>query len=356
MRILQTVASHIHPSIRLTIDYPSRHTEGKVPMLDVKMWIAEVDGERKVVYEHYEKPMTTKAVIHARSAMATQTKRTILSQEVLRILLHCSKYVAWEVVCEHINKFMKKMQYSGYTQAFRFSVVSSALNALKIIREKEECGIRPINRPKGWNQEERQKAKEEKKKTWYKRGGFDSVLFVPYTPEGKLKNLYQREISNSGIRIKVVEKTGDTIKRKLQTSNPFRARQCGREECFVCSSGGKGNCKSVGITYEIRCLGECGERNVYKGETAENAFTRGLQHRTYLNARNAINSPLWRHCREVHRGEMQEFQMNITGTFRNDAMLRQITEAVQIDDVTPRELMNTRAEWNMTRVPRALIT
>ena len=48
--------------------------------------------------------------------------------------------------------------------------------------------------------------------------------------------------------------------------------------------------------------------------------------------------------------------MNITGTFRNDAMLRQITEAVQIDDVTPRELMNTRAEWNMTRVPRALIT
>ena len=48
--------------------------------------------------------------------------------------------------------------------------------------------------------------------------------------------------------------------------------------------------------------------------------------------------------------------MNVTGVFRDDAMLRQITEAVQIDNVDPLELMNTRAEWNMTRVPRATIS
>ena len=48
--------------------------------------------------------------------------------------------------------------------------------------------------------------------------------------------------------------------------------------------------------------------------------------------------------------------MKITGTFRNDPMLRQITEAVQIENEDPRKLMNTRAEWNMTRVPRARIT
>ena len=83
---------------------------------------------------------------------------------------------------------------------------------------------------------------------------------------------------------------------------------------------------------------------------------RGLQHKAHLNARNLTNSPLWRHCWEVHNGNIQEFQMNVTGTFRNDAMLRQITEAVQIENVGARELMNTRAEWNMTRVPRASIT
>ena len=43
------------------------------------------------------------------------------------------------------------------------------------------------------------------------------------------------------------------------------------------------------------------------------------------------------------------------GDTGNDAMLRQISEAVQIDNVDPEKLMNTRAEWNMTRVPRATI-
>ena len=48
--------------------------------------------------------------------------------------------------------------------------------------------------------------------------------------------------------------------------------------------------------------------------------------------------------------------MTVTKTFKDNAMLRQITEAVQIDNVDPARLMNTRAEWNMTRVPRAVIT
>ena len=44
--------------------------------------------------------------------------------------------------------------------------------------------------------------------------------------------------------------------------------------------------------------------------------------------------------------------MKVTGTFKDDAMLRQITEAVQIENADTNTLINTRAEWNMTRVPR----
>ena len=47
--------------------------------------------------------------------------------------------------------------------------------------------------------------------------------------------------------------------------------------------------------------------------------------------------------------------MSVTGTFKDDAMLRQITEAVQIENLDPEKLMNSRTEWNMTRVPRATI-
>ena len=75
-----------------------------------------------------------------------------------------------------------------------------------------------------------------------------------------------------------------------------------------------------------------------------------------LAARDLNNSPLWRHCLEQHGGEVQTFLMSVTDTFKNDAMLRQITEAVQINNMEVGERMNDRAEWNMTRIPRTVIT
>ena len=59
---------------------------------------------------------------------------------------------------------------------------------------------------------------------------------------------------------------------------------------------------------------------------------------------------------EEHGGELQTFQMSITWSYRNDAMLREITEIVQIENTPTGTLMNDRAEWNMTRVPRVTIS
>ena len=106
----------------------------------------------------------------------------------------------------------------------------------------------------------------------------------------------------------------------------------------------------------LKCKTECETKDIYRGESSGNAYTRGDEHLTNLNNRDLRQSPLWRHCLEVHNGEVQEFEMNVTRSFKNDAMLRQITEAVQIDNTEQGRLMNTRAEWNMTRVPRATIT
>ena len=112
---------------------------------------------------------------------------------------------------------------------------------------------------------------------------------------------------------------------------------------------------SEGITYHIDFLGDCERKDLYRGESSHNAYTRGLKQQNDLNAHNVNNSALWRHCRDFHGGTMQEFRMKVTGTFKNDAMLRQISEAVQIERTDPNRLMNTRAEWNMTPVPRATI-
>ena len=182
------------------------------------------------------------------------------------------------------------------------------------------------------------------------------MLFIPTTPEGRLKRMYEDTIRRSGIRLKVVERTGRTLKSQLVTSNPFREPNCGRGDCLLCTTFGQGNCNAEGITYSIDCSGgEC-EKGRYKGETAYNAYTRGQEHQGRLAARDLSNSPLWRHCLEQHDGEEQTFLMSVTGTYRNDAMLRQITEAVQINNMDVGERMNDRAEWNMTRIPRSVIT
>ena len=200
-------------------------------------------------------------------------------------------------------------------------------------------------------------AKEKKTKTWYKIGGFDSVLFVPTTPDGKLKRMYENDIRKSGIRMKIVERTGRTLKSQLQTSNPFKEPNCGRDDCLLCRTLGQGNCMTEGVTYKLECASEeqCA-KDRYKGETGGNTYTRGLEHSARLAARDLNNSPLWRHCVEQHGGEEQTFLMSVTGTFRNDPMLRQITEAVQINNMGVGERMNDRAEWNMTPVPRTVIT
>ena len=295
-------------------------------------------------------------MIHAKLAIPMQVKRTVLTQEMLRILLHCSTHLPWITVQHHLSNFTLKMQYSGYDQPFRYDVTKSAINAYHTMRDNEANDIRPLYRPKSWPKAECIECRERKKSEWYKRGGFDSVIFVPSTPKEKLKRMYQTEIRKSGLRIKVIERTGRTLKSQLQISNPFKQEGCIRPNCFVWTTTKDGNCNSESVTYKIKCEGEDCRKNKYRGETAANGYTRGKKHLSDLAGRNTTNSPLWRHCVEEHGGELQTFQMSITWSYRNDAMLREITEIVQIENTPTGTLMNDRAEWNMTRVPRVTIS
>ena len=43
--------------------------------------------------------------------------------------------------------------------------------------------------------------------------------------------------------------------------------------------------------------------------------------------------------------------MSVTGQFRNDAMLRQVSEAVRINREGKKNVMNNKSEWNYVHVP-----
>ena len=135
-----------------------------------------------------------------------------------------------------MNNMMRRMQYSGYSKGFRYEIVQSALHAYKKIQELDQTGVKPMYRPKEWRQSERRKEKEEKRRSWYRKGNYSSVIFVPATPESSLKRSLDEDVKKSGLRIRIVEKSGMSVKRVLQRSDPFKKRTCERECCFVCRS------------------------------------------------------------------------------------------------------------------------
>ena len=85
-RIRET-GNKIHTSIQLEEDCPANYADNKVPILDIKVWVNE-DG--KIRHEYYSKSVSSKSVIDARSAMPREDKRTVLTQDLLRIILRCS--------------------------------------------------------------------------------------------------------------------------------------------------------------------------------------------------------------------------------------------------------------------------
>ena len=160
----------------------------------------------------------------------------------------------------------------------------------------------------------------------------------------------QEKVNYYGIKMKVVERTGNSLKSKLQKSNPFRKIKCERSDCFLCSTDGKGDCSRTNIKYSISCLaGEGACKGVYHGETAENAYTRGKEH---LQEIRAGKSRFNKHCSKKHEGILQPLRMQIDRSYQGDAMKRQIIEGVYIQRTDSEDLINDRAEWNHPRISR----
>ena len=350
MERMKKLGDDIHPSIKLTFDCPSKNQDRKLPILDVKMWVEkEQNGKSTIMHEFYQKDMSSKHVVHSRSGMSTQQKRTILTQEALRILQRCSENLNEKITKEHLSEFSRKMQFSGYEQKFREEVLRSALTAYERMREKDEKGEKPIYRDRQWKRKERKQEKREKKRTWHKKDGSETVVFIPATPNSELKKQYEKVIKDSKVNMKVIEKRGHTLQNMLQKSRPTLKRKCKEEdECLVCESGGKGDCKKENVTYEISC-NKC--KKVYIGETCKNAYTRGKQHKNQLQTQDK-DSVLYRHNQQDHHQEettTTTFKMNVLQSHRS-ALCRQITEAVKIDKTPNDKLINNKAEWGHNKV------
>ena len=94
-RIYRILANTILPnSIQMEESIPEDHIDGYLPILDTKMRLERVDGTTRIRHLFYRKPMASKEVTWARSALTTRNKRDILIQDLVRRLRNSDSTVS----------------------------------------------------------------------------------------------------------------------------------------------------------------------------------------------------------------------------------------------------------------------
>ena len=172
---------------------------------------------------------------------------------------------------------------------------------------------------------------------------------VPPTPNGELAEILRgivEQEKQSGLKFKIVEAGGVTIKSRLQKSNPFATPGCADMDCVPCKGGrgNGGNCRKANIQYSMEC-GLCPRENPteYIGETSRNLFTRAGEHYKNYRAGKRDNF-IYKHQGEVHDGAEANFNAKVTNTF-SDCMTRQVSEAVHIRRCE-KTVLNSKSEWH----------
>ena len=332
-------------------DWPSKNEDKKLPILDMKVW---VDEEGMLLYQHYEKDVSSKTVLHSKSAHSAACKRGVHTQEVVRRLLNTSHRLSWkEKTAPIVTEYMKRMKKAGYGEKYRKEILEHALRIYDKKWKDHRDGAQPIFRHKDWKRGERKKAKESKKLNWATRDGHIAPIFVPTTPGGvllKMMRTVAEEEAKQGIKFKVMEVGGRTMKRALQRSNPTATPGCEEKDCLCCNveRGKGGDCRKNNVNYEIECQ-VCpeGKRPVYIGETSRNLYTRAKEHiNTEYRKTEEEDEPssfIKRHMEQCHKGMTSSFRAKVT-KMNKDSLSRQVREGVLIRR-SKKETMNSKSEW-----------
>ena len=353
MEKLQNVANTIHPSIQVTIDYPSIHTNKRLPVLDLEMWMDTVkqqngNTKHQVLHSHYMKPMASKHVINKQSALPDNIKENILVTDLVRIQRNISQNCPSEERTKHIQHFLDRMQFSGYSALERAKTYKKANKRFNTMLERDRLGTTPLYRHKEWNRVARDKEKWKKQRSWFrgKRKQYETTLFIDATPHSALAKDLQKTLNKAGLPIRVIEKAGTSIKQLLSRSNPFRSETCSDASCAVCSRANKvTNCKTRECLYELKC--ECGES--YIGETSRSAKERISEHFASMTSQSG-DSVLKRHMNSQHGGIQKAVKVEVLATYPDDAMGRQVAESIYINTLKPH--INAKEEWGNKNQPR----
>jgi hypothetical protein len=309
------------------------------------------------MHEFFEKPVASKFVIPFRSAHSKKMKMAVLVEEGLRRMRNHTRGMDWETSRKVMSEWSQKLRRSGYPATIRHQVIKTAVEKYDNMCDDEDKGIRPVHRSRAWREKERKREKEIKVTNWHTNqlNQVSAPLILDPTAgsmTNEIKEVCRKFESVTGMRVVVQERAGQSVK-LLAKAEPLKNQGCGRTNCFPCSTGG-GQCEKNGVAYRIECL-TCqlaGKSTLYEGETARNAFTRGIEHRDALRLEDEEN-PLWKHCLVEHQGVKAEFGMKVLGVHRSP-LVRQVNEAVRIIISKAQCIMNSKTEFHQAPLVRII--
>ena len=345
---LKNIANSVMEGIEVEMDLPSRHRDGKMPILDMKV---HINHEGFVIYEHYEKPVSSKLVISERSAHSGGCKRSVHISELVRRMYNTSRRLDWDAYTAPVlTDYLQRMKTAGYSEKYRRSVLVTALGVYDFRVQEELDGVRPFNRPNGYKKSERKAEKKKKQQRWASSGGFTAPIIIPATPGGelarRLREITERE-KEPGVSFKVVERGGKTLARQLQSPNPTAKRNCSKTDCIPCSEPGGGRlCHKNNVTYQYTCK-VC--EAVYTGETSRNLYTRALEHEM-KHQKKKPDSFINNHQVESHEGVDPNFSVRVVGSYK-DPLSRQVAEGVLITN-TKTKVLNSKSEIRQPPIVR----
>ena len=104
--LLKEIADDIDPDIQFELDVPSLHPNGRLPCLDLQLWVdVDEEGVPSVKFEFFKKEMCSDLVVMKRSAISNQCKRSTLFSEEIKRLVNCSPELPWTTKAKHLSKF-----------------------------------------------------------------------------------------------------------------------------------------------------------------------------------------------------------------------------------------------------------
>ena len=147
-----------------------------------------------------------------------------------------------------------------------------------------------------------------------------------------------------GFRLKVVERTGQTLGSKFSQTSLWGEVKCGRQECLTWEQEGESiaPCTRSNLMYENICtvcnegakkkgkleVVKEGAPSLYVGEASRTIYERGGEHWSGVRSKSEKNHMI-KHQTMEHQGAGPEFTMKVIKFYRTP-LARQVAEAVRI--------------------------